>query len=422
MYYFITEDEKLSKLGRARQQINVIDELILKGKGCIVAAKRNSKTSDMVKSLKRQVQDLEMFKEEIESSGINSARSNKSEMFEKGLQREGSEFVIEDILKWRDEAVKLRRKCKSLLDENEKIKNETEEEIIALEQNNKKFVKELIDLRQEADAADEKVEEAKARVQLMEEKLLDERLSHEVEINSLKAMLEQKDEIISKLVVKSNPVTPAPEQGQIRLSPEGLGGISDTENKYKTNDSRSATPVNESPEHKATDKVDPYDDDSNEAFRNWIGEFSKPVTGETDESSNNAKSSEAQSKPESKENDKNEKTGDAQCMLDKEKANMENNGEGNNTEPDSNDLKKGKNEMATVTKVDPESPDLSKNAALKSENEDDSISDSKHIAEVKKGTKSYKTLDSRATTSDTDNENRMQDILMIEEGTLKEIV
>lgn len=419
MYYFNTEDEKLSKLSRARQQINVIDELILKGKGCIVAAKKGSETSDMVKSLKRQVQDLEMFKAELESSGIDRARSSKSEMFEKGLQREGSDFVIEDILKWRDEALKLRSKYKSLLDENEKIKNETEEEIIALEESNKKFVKELIDLRQETDAADEKVEEAKARVQLMEEKLLDERLSHEVEINSLKAMLEKKEEIISKLVVKSNPVTPAPEQGQVRLSPEGKGGISDTENKYKSNGSRSATPDNGNAEHKATDKVDPYDDDSSEAFRNWIGEFAKP---ETDESSNNVKSSEAQSKPESKENDKNEKRENPKYMSDKEKANMEENGEANSTEPDNNDLKKEKNETATVTKVDLGSPDLSENAVLKSENEDDSIYDSKPIAEVKKGTKSYKTLDSRATTSDTDNENRMHDILMIEEGTLKEIV
>lgn len=235
----------------------------------------------MVKTLKRQVQDLEMFKSDLKSSGIDSARSNTSELFEKVLQSEGSEYVIEDILKWRDEALKLRRKYESLLDDNEKLRNASEEDIISLQQSNKKFISELMELRIETTMVEEKVELAQIRVQTVEEKLLDERLSHEVEINSLKALIENKDEIIAKLLGRNNPVTPGPELGDIRLSPEGIVGTPDNETKYEANNYRSPSPEKEQIKEKAMKKHDPYDDNSTEALRELVNESEQPQRNES---------------------------------------------------------------------------------------------------------------------------------------------
>ncbi|XP_060552893.1 uncharacterized protein LOC132714135 [Ruditapes philippinarum] len=226
-----SENEKLTKLSRVRQQINVVDELILKAKGRLNEAKKDKTSGDMVKTLKRKVQDLELFKSDLRKSENDSERSEK---FDKALKREGRDYIIDDILKWRDEAMKLRRQYEQMNTEHEKLKTESKNDIITLQNNNKKFMNELQELRQENDKAEEKVAQCEARVQLAEEKLLDERLSHEVEINSLKAMLEKRDDIIAKLMGKGNPQTPDPEHGQVRLSPEGIVGSSVNEAKGKS--------------------------------------------------------------------------------------------------------------------------------------------------------------------------------------------
>ena len=210
----------------------------------------------MVKSLKRKVQNLELFKSDLKASGNDSERNEK---FDKALKREGHEFIIDDILKWRDEALMTRRLYEQLHDDNDKLKTESQNDITILQDNNRKFFKEVQELRQEADIADEKVAQCEARVQLIEEKLLDERLSHEVEINSLKAMLEKKDDIIAKLMEKGNSTTPVPARGQVRLSPEGIVGSLDNETKGKANSSRSPSPESNKSDARKTNS-DPEND------------------------------------------------------------------------------------------------------------------------------------------------------------------
>ncbi|XP_045157638.2 uncharacterized protein LOC123523933 [Mercenaria mercenaria] len=376
-----SEDEKLNKLSRARQQINVVDELILKAKGRLIQAKKDNKTSEMVKSMKRQVQDLEMFKSDLKASRFDSARSKKNEMFEKVLQSEGSEYVIEDILKWRDEALKLRRKYESLLDDNEKLRTESENEIITLQNTNQIFIKELTELRQETDMADEKVKQSEERVQLVEEKLLDERLSHEVEINSLKAMLEKKDEILAKLM-GSNPVTPGPEHEQVRLSPEGIVGTSDSESKYKTSDSRSPSPSKE-----------------NDANNESKGK------GDINTHNGNSQSSVKEEHASGKDN-----ADDfyIKRVLQTIKPNKQNSNGGNNVETNDKEITEEQTEKIERTEENSETQKLNSTEIVSSEKEKDTESENRQ--------------DYVEQTNTNENGTKAQDIVLYEEGTVKEIV
>ncbi|WAR24706.1 hypothetical protein MAR_038375 [Mya arenaria] len=277
-----SENEKHNKQGRVRLQLRVVDDLLNGAKSRLQAVKGDNSSSNQINACKRQVQELQLFRSDLQAGKVKDGASGKGDRKDHLgglLQGESGKEVLEDILRWRDETLRLRGKYDSLLDNNEKLVHESEEHISTLQITNKKLIRELSDLRGETVTVDAKAEKANERVQKIEEKLLEERLSHEVEINALKAMLEKRDAMLATLVSgkASKPGSPEPEKGAVRLTPEGF--LDETETKANTD-----LPVKQEEEIIEDDNVEklkPTEETPNEigevdSFREWIKAFDGP--------------------------------------------------------------------------------------------------------------------------------------------------
>ncbi|KAL4236017.1 hypothetical protein ACF0H5_004404 [Mactra antiquata] len=221
-----SDDDGLRKRVRVRQQINVFDDVIVRAKERLGTMRENNTTKREIKDLEQQVNNLDLFRNELMSNGSLSARSMQSEL-------STSDFVVEDIMKWRAEVLTMRQEFETISQENMELKSDYERNVIALKEANRNLQKEIKELTNDVNKADETVEECEAKVQSIQETLLNERLSHEVEINSLKAIIETQDGVIARLTAKSTTTTPLPTKGDVRLSPEGFGGIDDDQNDTK---------------------------------------------------------------------------------------------------------------------------------------------------------------------------------------------
>lgn len=250
---------------RVRQKIRLIDELILKAKNRLENVNTLSGTPRIIKTIRNQVQDLERLKRDIQKSQ-NTDHWKENDKLEQILKNEGGKLVLEDILKWRNEALELKRKYETLLNDNKKIRTEENEEFVRLEDSNTRLVAEVMELRREVSAADLRVDKADSRVQVIEEKLLEERLSHEVEVNYLKALLEriqngkeQNTELEMQL--------PEVSKYDVRLTPEG---ILDTEDSQKSTNvvNKKVEKVNESKRQDSMKRSDSAD-----SFKGWINQF-----------------------------------------------------------------------------------------------------------------------------------------------------
>lgn len=250
---------------RVRQKIRLINELILKAKNRLENVNTSSGTPRIIKTIRNQVQDLERLKRDIQKSQ-NTDHGKENDKLEQILKNEGGKLVLEDILKWRNEALELKRKYETLLNDNKKIRTEENEEFVRLEDSNTRLVAEVMELRREVSAADLRVDKADSRVQVIEEKLLEERLSHEVEVNYLKALLEriqngkeQNTELEMQL--------PEVSKYDVRLTPEG---ILDTEDSQKSTNvvNKKVEKVNESKRQDSMKRSDSAD-----SFKGWINQF-----------------------------------------------------------------------------------------------------------------------------------------------------
>lgn len=253
---------------RVRQKIRLINELILKAKNRLENVNTSSGTPRIIKTIRNQVQDLERLKRDIQKSQ-NTDHGKENDKLEQILKNEGGKLVLEDILKWRNEALELKRKYETLLNDNKKIRTEENEEFVRLEDSNTRLVAEVMELRREVSAADLRVDKADSRVQVIEEKLLEERLSHEVEVNYLKALLEriqngkeQNTELEMQL--------PEVSKYDVRLTPEG---ILDTEDSQKSTNvvNKKVEKVNESKRQDSMKRSDSAD-----SFKDWINQFEQP--------------------------------------------------------------------------------------------------------------------------------------------------
>ncbi|XP_052257025.1 uncharacterized protein LOC127862094 isoform X2 [Dreissena polymorpha] len=261
--------------GQVQQHINFVDDLITNAKKRIETVNTdNNNLPNMVSALKRQIHELEQVKEEVKlSRGLDSARSTTSERLTSLLQNDGGQFILEDILKWREEALRLRRKYESLLDDNAKLENINEESVVSLEDSNRRLLKELAELRTETINADSRAEKAHIRVQKIEEKLLDERLSHEVEVNYLRALLEKKDSTIETLMINS-PRSPIADKDAVRPTPEGYEDEAASKSKpdsvNTTDDKKEIKP---SPNKINETGKETNDENDVDSFREWIQAF-----------------------------------------------------------------------------------------------------------------------------------------------------
>lgn len=252
-------------------KVRAIEQLILKTKERIISMDPKSSSTSLLNELKIQIEKLEVLKADIQDEALECVEEN--ERFNAIMNGEGGRLVLGDVLKLRDEALKWQRKYKSLLEDNTKTKHKEGENYIRLEDCNKELKKELNDLRREMSEADLRVEQADARVQLVEEKLHEERLSHEVEINYLKALLEGKQaDHRERTTVKEEVVSDEDDieiKRGVRLSPEGIV----EQNEYpKSAKIRVSSPKLNSQPPNDPPKSD-FDDNDGDSFRDWIDAF-----------------------------------------------------------------------------------------------------------------------------------------------------
>lgn len=264
-------------------KVRAIEQLILTTKERIISMDPKSSSTSLLNELKIQVEKLEVLKADIQDEALECGEEN--ERFNAIMNSEGGRLVLSDVLKLRDEALKWQRKYKSLLEDNTKTKHKEGENRICLEDSNKELKKELNALRREMSEADLRVEQADARVQLVEEKLLEERLSHEVEVNYLKALLEGKqadhrEGTTVKEEVVSDEDDAEIKRGEVRLSPEGIV----EQNEYP----RSAKIRVSSPRVTDQPPDDPsktgFDNNDGDSFREWNDAF-KPKEHKKQENS-----------------------------------------------------------------------------------------------------------------------------------------
>ena len=258
-----------------------------------------NKSNDAIKDLKDQVRKIDVYKDMLVAKESDRPPNSKGENnLTELLKSKSSEHILEEIISWRDDMFILRKKHYELVQENEKLVSESETHISDLQITNSKLIRELSELRSENTNADVRVEEANERLQKIEEKLLEERLTHEVEINALKALLEKQNVKFAKMLTEQCGITksPTPDKDAIRLSPEGI--VDENESSPKTCPTTNIENETKADCDADNDKQHTQPDAEVDSFREWIKAFDGPKmeTSETSQPNTDGSSTESQTK------------------------------------------------------------------------------------------------------------------------------
>ena len=242
---FLADEKKEDVKADIRDIKKHLDKRIKSTKSRIYAIKQQNVTPDVLKTLDAELaQDLKL-KTDLDQN-YRSLIDKRNELVKDLEKRNVHSSIVEQILQWKENVADFNHTYGNVVLEDEQVNEEIQIQIKDLTEKNKALKSEVGTLQIQCYESDKKSQEAKDSIQKVEEKILEERLSHEVEINALKSLIDRQNKLIKQLGGESLGRSPSPHKSDTKLSDDEKGKIENNESASENQKPLKSIPMVES--------------------------------------------------------------------------------------------------------------------------------------------------------------------------------